>query len=136
MVFGLSGIFVTEMCFVQKVNLHYQNEHTGIMIEDFIESSVSFDQQLYRRYEWPREAKNKISDFCKKKHFFNKKLHNSSGSAGIGLKTCGIERSLIFTSKLCSFFFSPKNIFSGRSKNKFQNFAPKNFQKLFPVEKP
>ena len=49
MVFGLSGIFVTEMCFVQKVNLHYQSDHTGMMIEDFIESSVSFDQQLYRR---------------------------------------------------------------------------------------
>ena len=45
MVFGKSEIFVTEMCIVQKVNLRYQSGHTDMMIEHFIESSVSFDKQ-------------------------------------------------------------------------------------------
>ena len=58
--------------------------------------------------EWLREAENQNPGnrrFLVKKTLQHKNLHNSSRSAWIALKTCGIERSRIFTSKLYSDFF-------------------------------
>ena len=55
-------------------------------------------------------------------------------SAGIALKTCGIERSRIFTSKLCSKKIkSEKKIGSKKIKTFF--FARKNFENFFNKEK-
>ena len=64
--------------------------------------------------------------------FFNKKLANSSGSAWIAIKSCGIDSPEFFTSKLCSIFFfeSEKKYFFGTIEKNFKIF-PKTFSIFF-----
>ena len=85
-----------------------------------------------RTVEWPREAENQIHGIrrflAKKRNFFNKKLDNSSVSAGIALKRCGIDSPELFTSKLYSNFFLT---FFQNEKNLDKNIKKNEILELF-----